>query len=221
MERRALSSSAGLFAVALTAMALLCPAAAQRVTVTPVAGLYFPLNQQEPATNEDCHGLGACLVTTTNWKIDEGRVLGLKVGVEYDRRHAIEVSVLRSAAVEWTTSETSYFGSAQVTETSSSVRNTYLTVQYRRTLLLSSQTDFTIGLGTSLIEFGGSANHREQVSFGLYPSVAFRTTVGPMRLDVSIADAIYPLQYTEPGGQSPFIQHDLILTAGLQIGGWK
>ncbi len=197
-------------------------ASAQRFTVTPVAGFYGPLNEENARTYDECHY--ACIGTWSwSWQTGEGRTFGVRVGVEYDQRNAIEASVLKGTAARWTTREFTapgYSDPLRTETTAESIGNTFLTLQYRRTVPLSSRSDFTVGLGTSLIEFGGLANQREQTYFGVFPSLSFRTTIGAARFDVSLADAIYRIQYLMPvDGHSSFTQHDLMLTAGLQIGG--
>ena len=214
----------------LPVLALPLSTAAQRVTITPTAGAYVPLKNQGAWTESWCGSRPPCWQIATSTKVALGPAVGVKLGLEWDRRHAIEGSVITAVAERRTSREIvvspgDFLGPGDFGNNSQSGLNTFMTLQYRRTWSLSDRTDFTVGLGTSLTKLDGSAydDLRKQTYFGPIGSLSLATAVGRTKVALSVADAMYSIQYTrapDGGTQTSYMQHDLLLTAGLQIGGW-
>jgi hypothetical protein len=87
---------------------------------------------------------------------------------------------------------------------------------------LSDRSDFAVGIGTSLTRFAGDSAYqalRKLTYFGPMGSVSVATSVGNARIALGISDIMYAIQYERPiDGKTSFMQHDLLITAGLRIG---
>ena len=93
MERRALSSSVGVFAVALTAMPVLCPAAAQRLEVAVFAGgsQAIPSSWESEANYAACNPVVApCQTRVTR---HAGSLIGARFAVDVSQRVAFAWTV--------------------------------------------------------------------------------------------------------------------------------
>ena len=205
------------------ALGLPVTAVAQRVSLTPIAGVYLPLKAQSDGRQGDvCEG--PCPEALWSTKLEPGPALGVKFAMEWDGLIGIEASIATAATARRriTSSNSDYEPPEPAT---SSAQTTVTAVRMTVTRPLLARATITLGGGFALNHLSGSSydtgDPLEDLSLmGLTLAAAFRVNVAAStRFELGLASSFYLVEGEASPGfpSSEFRQHDLIISAGLAV----
>lgn len=193
---------------------------AQRVTVTPVVGVYVPLKALDSWFQNHCDRPDCTLRSTSVRSIDNSSAFGVRVTMQGAGRTGLEASLLMAP--------TRLLTKDRFTEGTATAESTYSYV-YRRAVLntigvmrftvaqpLSPSTTLVLGAGASLTHLGGSgyADVSRRTLLGGSFSASLHVAPTPRtQLEVGLGHSMYAVRFT-PGEGKAYMQHDIVLSAG-------
>ena len=188
--------------------------AAQRVSLTPIAGVYVPLKVQATGSQGDVCG-DPCPSTTWETKLAPGPAFGIKLALDWDASLGLEASLTHAVTAREHHATSTGSGPAPASgsaETSVAALRLTVTRPVFERAAVSLGAGFTLNVLSGSGYASGGEPLEDQSLLGLTLAGAFRTNVAPSaQLELGFASSFYAVsQLAHMSGQ-----HDIIISAGL------
>jgi len=212
---------------AAVTLALLClplTVAAQRITITPSAGAYFPLGtKQRNVAINDCFAPPCPQGPEFLTKLQRSAAFGLEIASQWDGGVGVQLSIATSGARQRHETRGLAPEDTEVQSASSApARTTSAAIRIAFARSMGRRTDLALGLGFSFTQLTGAEYSRlaDRSLVGPSLAVTLGTVVSSrMRFQVAVVNTFYsrdpPPSLNWEWTTLP--RHDVILSAGLGL----